>query len=194
MPTEHEFKYALSLDFTKDYPHERLMNELDAQHLHIRQGYLAFSKGMSLRIRSLAKGGKEQWFLTFKQKVADRVIELEKKLRKSDSRDGEQLWEIAVGQLKKDRYVIKCGGYKWEVDLFHKGGHLYFVQVEIELPEGSPRPTELPDFMRRYVLYEVPLTDDRFSNKRLGDVEYAHRLYQELTEKRNVSEDLRCDL
>jgi hypothetical protein len=51
------------------------------------------------------------------------------------------------------------------------------VLAEVELKEGSPRPKRLPEFIKKHLLYEVPLTDDRFSNKRLGDVDYATRLY-----------------
>ena len=63
--------------------------------------------------------------------------------------------------------------------------NLYFVQAEVELEEGSNKPEEIPEFLREFLLYEVPLTDDRFSNKRLSDVEFASRLYKSLVEKKN---------
>lgn len=190
MPTEHEYKMVLSTEFAKDFDHSALRKKA-IDHQHIQQGYLVFSKGMTTRIRSIDNGVKKKWYLTFKQKVGNRVIEIEKKI---DERDGVDLWSICVGKLKKDRYVfeanksgkLKSGelehdnkGIKWEVDLFKKGTILYFVLAEVELPEGSPRP-KTPDFLKEYVLYEVPLTDDRFSNKRLGDVEFATNLYQQI--------------
>lgn len=179
MPTEHEFKYVLSLFTDVDsMPWEKCFL--------IRQGYLAFSKGMTTRIRSIqavdetgSLVGKPKWYLTFKQKVRNRVIEIEKKL---DDRDGADLWAVCVGKLKKYRHVVDNEGIKWEVDLFFKGNHQYFVLAEVELEEGSPRPKILPDFLKQWVVYEVPLTDDRFSNKRLGDVEFATDLYNKMAD------------
>lgn len=181
MPTEHEYKYAISLEIANDLDHPTLL-KIAKEHQHIKQGYLAFSKGMTTRIRGIQDGDKHRWFLTFKQKVENRVIEIEKKL---DDRDGTDLWSVCVGKLKKDRYVIEDKGITWELDFFKKGHHLYFVLAEVELPEGASRPKTIPDFFKNYVLYEVPLTDDRFSNKRLAEVEFATQLYSELTNGRN---------
>lgn len=139
---------------------------------------MAFSKGMTTRIRHQSEVKSHKWYLTFKQKVNNRVIEIEKKL---DSRDGKDLWDVCVGRLKKTRYIFDNNGEIWEVDLFTKGTHLYFILAEVELPEGAPRPEQVPEFMKDFVVYEVPITDDRFSNKRLGDVEYATNLYTEIT-------------
>lgn len=174
MPTEHEFKYVLKLETD-----EMFCAEHSIKHYIIQQGYLAFSKGMTCRVRSSRLGiGAEKWFLTFKQKVNGRVIEVEKRL---DNRDGNDLWSVCVGKLKKHRYVIKDDDeYEWEVDFFKKGD-LYFVLAEVELAEGSPR-IALPDFIKANLLYEVPLTDDRFSNKRLGDIEYATSMYQKIVQ------------
>jgi CYTH domain-containing protein len=185
MPTEHEYKYVL--DIATD---EEFFKKNCKKHLVIQQGYLAFSKGMTCRVRSSREEGqsdrKTKWYLTFKQKVRNRVIEVEKKL---DVRDGKDLWSVCVGRLKKDRYVIHGwdddlpGNKKtpWEVDFFKKG-NLYFVLAEVELEEGSLRPKHLPGFIKKDLLYEVPLTDDRFGNKRLGDVEYATSLYEKIAQ------------
>lgn len=180
MPTEHEFKYVISLDIAEKYDHKSLKSMSDAVQ-NIKQGYLAFSKGMTLRVRSISDVKRQKWYVTFKQKVNNRVIEIEKKL---DARDGVDLWEVCVGRLTKNRYIIDVDGLTWELDYFWKGHHLYFIQAEVELDEGAPRPKKLPDFLNDYILYEVPLTDDRFSNKRLGDAEYANRLYKKLEEKK----------
>lgn len=179
MPTEHEYKYVISLDIAKEYD-ETALRQMSREVQHIKQGYLAFSKGMTLRTRCLVKKGKKQWFLTFKQKINDRVVEIENRI---SGRDGKDLWSACVGQLTKDRYVFPHYGHVWEVDFFRKAGLLYFVQAEVELEEGANRPDDIPPFLKKHIIYEVPLTDDRFSNKRLGDVEYAYRLYQSLTEK-----------
>lgn len=152
------------------------------QFSHIKQGYLAFSKGMTTRIRCITTLKKERWYLTFKQKINSRVIEIEKKI---DSRDGHDLWDVCVGKLKKNRYAIDNEGVTWELDIFKKGT-LYFILAEVELEEGAPRPKTVPPFLKDYILYEVPLTDDRFSNKRLGDAEYATNLYKQI--KKGVSD------
>ena len=180
MPTEHEYKYVISLDFAKDYDHEALKSESDS-FLKIKQGYLSFSKGMTARIRCQTFINKDQWVYTFKQKVGNRVIEIEKKI---DKRDGKDLWSVAVAKLKKTRYIIDNNGMIWELDLFRNGNNLYFIQAEVEMPEGSKRPKNIPDLFKDYVIYEVPLDDDRFANKRLGEVEYATDLYQTIMEKK----------
>lgn len=173
MPTEHEYKYVISTDVLKENPEAILRMKCD-KHLIIEQGYLAYSKGYTSRIRSITESGKTKWFYTMKQKVTDRVVEIEKKL---DDRDGNDLWSYCVGKLKKDRYVFKDHGIVWEIDLFKHDGSIYFILAEIELPEGSPRPKLQLDFIKSHILYEVELTDDRFSNKRLGDLNYARQLY-----------------
>jgi CYTH domain-containing protein len=176
MPTEHEYKYVLNIA-----THDSYFKKCCKKHLVIQQGYLAFSKGMTCRVRSSREEGQSdrhtKWFLTFKQKVRKRVIEVEQQL---DQRDGKDLWSVCVGKLKKDRYVIDNNDNTWEVDFFNNG-NLYFVMAEVELEEGSTRP-ELPLFISANLLYEVPLTDDRFGNKRLGDAEYATEIYNKIVQ------------
>lgn len=180
MPTEHEFKYVIYKNANEEF-----FNNKCCKHLMIQQGYLVFSKGMTCRVRSAitcaknCKTSEKKWYLTFKQKVGNRVIEIEKRI---DDRDGNDLWSICVGRVKKDRYVIDNNGINWEIDFFKNAENLYFVLAEVELEEGLPR-IELPDFLKNIVIYEVPLTDDRFSNKKLGDVEYATNIYKELTKR-----------
>ena len=180
MPTEHEFKYVIDSGLLTDHP-ESAIAAVASKHIEISQGYLAFSKGMSCRIRSATMPGKKtRWYFTFKQKVSSRVIEIEKKI---NQRDGEELWPMCVGKLKKDRYELRQGDLCWELDLFKKDNGLYFLMAEVELPEGHPRPKNVHPLLKNYVRFEVPLTDDRFSNKKLGDVEYAQRLYLEFAGK-----------
>lgn len=174
MPTEHEYKYVLSMNLLEETNEVVLKNKCN-RHLEIEQGYLAYSKGYSSRIRSVTESGKTKWFYTLKQKVADRVVEIEKKL---DERDGNDLWAYCIGKLKKDRYVFKKFGTEWELDLFKYNGEVYFIMLEVELEENMPRPKTLPDFIKNYVLHEVDLSDDRFSNKRLGDVNYSKCIYK----------------
>jgi hypothetical protein len=67
MPTEHEYKYVISKDLLKETP-EALLRVKCEKHLLIEQGYLAYSKGHSSRIRSVTELGRTKWFHTMKQK------------------------------------------------------------------------------------------------------------------------------
>jgi CYTH domain-containing protein len=179
MPTEHEYKYVISLDMAKEYTEEQIMIR-SREHRIIEQGVISHGPGMYLRIRRSVTRGKVEWFMTFKLKEADRTIEIENKI---DARDAEDIWRKCYWKLKKDRYVIDYEGMKWEVDFFKNDGDTYFILAEVELPEGSLRPKRMPGFLQKHLLHEVPLTDDRFSNKRLGDVEYAKRLYNQMADQ-----------
>jgi CYTH domain-containing protein len=173
MPTEHEYKYVIRKDALDNA--KRLAKKVE----EIEQGYTVFNKGVSARIRVVTKdSGKKKYFFTYKQKVGDRVIELEQKL---DERDGQELWATCIGKLKKYRYELEDSvGHKWELDFFYDPLQcLYFAMAEVEVEEGHGRPAT-PRFIKDYLVYEVPLTDDRFANKRLGDLEYAKNLYETL--------------
>ena len=174
MPTEHEYKYVLDLSLASED-----LETMTSKSYHIEQGYLYFSKDMATRIRCMKNSEEEKWYFTFKQKIDNRVIEIEEEI---DRRDGQDLFKICVRKLKKDRYVIDNKGIMWEVDFFKKE-NLYFILAEVELEEGAPRPKKLPNFLKDHILYEVPLTDNRFSNTNLGDIDFATNLYNEL--KRN---------
>lgn len=174
MPTEHEYKYLVSMDLAGRTGTDFLTKKAK-EIQQIKQGYLNFSKGTSTRVRCITND-KENWSFTYKQKVGERVIEIEKK--KLDNRDGQDLWSVCIGKLEKTRYVVEDNGLKWEIDFFKNGDKVYFVLAEIELPEGAPRPESVPNFLKDRVLYEVGLEDDRFSSKRLSDVEFATNLYK----------------
>ena len=168
----------IALSYAKEHTEDEF-KAMCTRYQHIKQGYLAFGKGTTTRIRCINGEKKEKWYLTFKHKVSCRIIEIENKI---DDRDGQDLWNDCVGKLTKDRYTFELESGTWELDFFKKVGHLYFILVEVELKEGARRPKSLPFFLKKkHVLYEVPLIDDRFSNKRLGDAEYASKLYLEFT-------------
>lgn len=173
MPTEHEYKYLLDIEIASTLT--------GLPQIVIRQGYLAISDSMDLRVRhSILENGDDKWRLTFKQKVVGRKVEIEQII---SPRDGMDLWNVADSKLKKIRYCVENKNRTtWEIDLFynHNVGDLYFAMAEIELKEGSPPPEELPDFLQKFLLFKVPLTDDRFLNKRLGDMGYAKNLYTEI--------------
>ena len=181
MPTEHEFKYVISLDLANEFTKNQL-REIGCDLRSIEQGIICHGPGMYLRIRkSFTKEKNKTWQMTFKLKDADRTIEIETPI---DDRDGEDLWHRCYWTLTKDRYIYEKDNIKWEIDFFKHKDKVYFILAEAELPETAPRPKKIPAFLRKFLLYEVPLTDDRFSNKRLGSVKYANKIYNQLLQER----------
>jgi CYTH domain-containing protein len=172
MATEHEYKYLLRQDVDFD----ELMNEFERLDPFsccsnmLRQGYLS----PTLRIRN---EDDYRWEMTFKQKVGDRVIEINTQI---PSRDGEDLWATCKPTLKKVRIsylAINSVKVRWFVDFFLDSQEkIYCVLAEVELDEGSPRPRP-PEWLQKAMVYEVPLHDERFSSKSLADVEFARGLY-----------------
>lgn len=184
MPTEQEYKYVINPSFVHDYGEDKIRLSSERFFL-INQGYLSSSESMTTRIRhTIEEGQITKWYLTFKQKVNNRVIEIETVI---DERDGKDLWTLCKGRIDKRRFVYSQDNFKWEIDLFykigenHKDDKLYFVLAEVEVPEGSAPPPDL-EMLRPYILHRASLFDDRFSNKKLGDVDYAVSLLNELLE------------
>lgn len=186
MPTEHEFKYVISLDLAKEFTPDQ-MKKMCSRFRQIEQGVICHGPGMYLRIRKQIERKKTQWQMTFKLKDADRTIEIENLI---ETRDAEDLWRKCYWCLTKDRYIYEHNDIKWEIDFFKQKDEVYFILAEAELPEYAPRPKKMPPILKKYLIYEVPLTDDRFSNKRLGDVEYAAKMYSQLQKGlENVSDE-----
>ncbi len=173
IPTENELKYLLNLECEADL----IAVAINVRHIH--QGYLAFTKGMSLRVRE-TNGNRYE--LTFKQKIKNRVVEIEKKI---DLRDYTDLWDIAVNKLEKIRYDIKDDAKGlWEVDVFKDHFHKsYIIIAEHEMPEGMETPKIIPKIIKKNLLYAVPKNDVRFASKKIANLKYAQKLYQILKDQ-----------
>lgn len=180
MPTEHEFKYVISLDLLQEQDEQQIAS-ICQEVKDIQQGVICHGPGMYLRIRKSKQKQNTNWQMTFKLKDADRTIEIETPI---DNRDGEDLWPRCYWSLSKTRYIYKKDEIFWEIDFFKSENEVYFILAEAELPEEAPRPKKIPKFIRKFLLYEVPLTDDRFSNKRLGKIDYAKKMYSHLLKER----------
>lgn len=179
MPTENERKYVLKPSC------EEAVSGMASQKYDISQGYLIATRGITVRVRKsvpvYANGSKGGYFFTLKANTNGRCIEVENKL---DKRDFDDLWGIALNKLEKVRYEVKNGRHLWECDFFRDyKGETYIAVAEVELPEGQLEPDSLPFFIRENLLYKVPLTDTRFSNKLLGDARYALDLINEIMKK-----------
>lgn len=180
MPVEHEYKYVLDMTILRDNQVWHVPHNI----CEIQQGYIS-PETVNLRVRKKTQYFRTEWYLTLKQKVDGCTMELEFDI---DSRDGEGLWKICGRKLTKCRHTFQDAQngstlFGWEVDVFFTADRWpYFVMAEVEMPENAP-PPPLPEWLRKYVLYQVPLTDDRFSNKMMCDVQYATELYRTFTKQ-----------
>jgi CYTH domain-containing protein len=177
MPTENERKYVLKSEC------ELAVNELSSEQYDIAQGYLIATRGITVRVRkSIKRSNKaENYVFALKVNTAGRCIEIENNL---DKRDFDDLWAIALNQLEKVRYIVKHNKACWELDFFKDyRGQTYMAVAEIELPEDQMEPDSIPDVVKKNMLFKVPLTDTRFSNKLLGNARYAAELLNEITKK-----------
>ena len=177
MPTENERKYVLKTEC------EQTVNELSSEQYDIAQGYLIATRGITVRIRKSVRrsNGSESYYFTLKVNTNGRCIEIEKNL---DKRDFDDLWAIALNQLEKVRYIVKHNKNAWELDFFKDyRRQTYMAVAEIELPEDQLEPDSVPDIVKRNMLFKVPLTDTRFSNKLLSNAKYAAELLTEITKK-----------
>lgn len=165
MPIENERKFLLPLDF-------------DAARLShwkrhdIRQAYLDDGP----RIRQIDA----DHVFTYKKWIpqARELVEIEVGLSKEDF---DLLWSQRVESLEKTRYEKQIGDALWVVDLLHSpAGGNFVVMAEAELPRHMLSPGSIPDEIAAHVLYVVPANDDRFTNKKLADPDYAARLYRDV--------------
>ena len=177
MPTENERKYLLKSECESE------VNELSSEQFLISQGYLIATRGITTRIRKSVKksNGSETYYFTLKVNTAGRCVEIETKL---DQRDFNDLWQLALNQLEKIRYIIKHEKNTWEIDFIKDyKGETYIAVAEVELPEDQMEPDSVPNIVKKNLLYKVPLTDNRFSNKLLSNAKYAAELLDEIQRK-----------
>lgn len=171
MPTENERKYLLDIGCLED------VKSIASYSYNISQGYLIATRGITVRVRKFVSNKRTEHFFTLKVNTAGRTIEIEKKI---DSRDFDDLWNIALNKLEKVRYIVKSQEV-WEIDFFKDyKDEIYMSVAEVEIPEDEYEPTYIPEIIKNNLLYSVPLTDTRFSNKLLGDARYASQLLKQI--------------
>jgi CYTH domain-containing protein len=177
IPTENELKFILNL------ASESSIKRMAEAKLLISQGYLLAGRGISLRFRKVKNYKKISFYMTFKTTVngGGRTVEIEKKIGKRDFND---IWPFCLNKLDKIRYLIHNSDELWEIDYFKDyTNKTYFAMAEIEMPESKAYPNSLPNFIKNNLLFEVPLSDSRFSSKLLGNPSYATNIYCELNDK-----------
>lgn len=174
MPTEHELKYVIEKDS------EQEISKSCSEQYFISQGYLIATRGITVRVRKSVKksNGVEKYYFTLKANAGGRCVEIEKNI---DKRDFDDLWSLSLNQLEKIRYIIKDDKNVWELDFFKDySGKTYMAVAEIELPEDQESPNRILEIVEKNLIYKVPLTDTRFSNKFLSNAKYAVDLVKEI--------------
>lgn len=165
MPIENERKYVLPPDFDTA--------GLDGWVRHdIRQAYLDDGP----RIRQIDDG----YLFTYKKwvKITKELVEIEVEISRDDF---ELLWSERAQSIEKTRFERHVDGVEWVIDrLRDKDGAVYFVLAEAELPRGQQVPQHVPDAIAAHILYAVAADDNRFTNKKLSDPDYAARLFNEV--------------
>ncbi len=161
MPVENERKYVLKPTFAKD--------ALEGwARFDIRQAYLDDGP----RIREF--GG--DCLFTYK-KWAPQVKELVEIETAISREDFDLLWPLCVEAVQKTRYIKETHDGEWVVDfLLDAQGDVYFVLAEVELARFKALPDEIPAEISNHIVFAVAADDNRFTNKKLSDPDYARHL------------------
>lgn len=132
--------------------------ESASESYDIVQGYLCRDPERTVRVR--VKG--EKAYITVKGKTrGDFRDEFEYEVPMEDARAMLELCEPPL--LRKTRWIVRFGGFDWEVDEFH-GDLSGLVTAEIELP-SSDTPYAIPPFVGKNVT-----GDSRYYNSCLNGV------------------------
>lgn len=140
-------------------------------------GQATLNKGVRLRVEG------EKFVMTYKEMVNEELVEIEDTIDK-DTFDA--LYAHCVDPIHKLRYQKTIGVDKWFADFLvdrTKHNSLYFVQAEVEMPEGVEKPSFIPPEIENKILFTVPRNDERFTNRNLSDVATTKALYQSLLPK-----------
>lgn len=167
---EHELKYVLKLNCEAD------IIQYTSQYYLITQGYLPSNRNSSLRLRKRVDVA-TQYFFTFKFKDKD-IIEIENEIQHDEFK---RLWKFTKNRLIKRRYVYsELKEEKWDIDFFLFKDKVYFAMAEVEMFEGVKKPSVIPEFIKKNIIYEVPLNNCKFSSKKLSSVKHASKLRKEI--------------
>lgn len=167
MPIENERKFVVS---------SNIVHHLDPyERYDIKQAYLPTSPEFTCRLRESHTKEVKRVF-TLKTLNPDGTnTEVEIPLGKDDF---DALWLKCESHLHKTRYLINHESGIWELDVFWDGlkNESFFWMAEIELPVGQVAPSSIPNIISDHLRYEVPLTDGRFSSRKLSNVAYARKI------------------
>ena len=175
MIIENERKYILSSEIEN-----RLV---DVPYYWIKQAYLPSVNNIAYRLREVTKNKVKRIFTIKSRNVDGTNTEIEFPVEKEDF---DALFSKADRFVNKRRHIVDHLSGTWEIDVFlDSEGKSYFWMAEIELPEHQTEPTSLPDIIKEYLIYEVPLTDGRFSSRKVSSIKYATKLLKHLKGNRH---------
>ncbi len=178
MPIENERKFVLKDDGDLE---ARLATRAGVTRSYLRQAYLDVS---GMRIRSVQEGGAMRYVFTYKRPVDGQIVEIETEI---SAVDFERLWSQRRETLQKLRYSWTDAPFHWDVDFFKTDGDsTYFVQAEVEMPEGQVEPPPLPPDLADHLLGIAPAGDPRFASKRLASQAHAEQLLADITSKGRI--------
>lgn len=166
MPVENERKYVLPPDFDAG----RLKGW---ERVEVRQAYLDDGP----RIRHF--GGEH--IFTYKKWVPQvkELVEIETAL---SAEDFNLLWPLCEDRVQKTRYIKHSGDGEWVVDFLRDAkGRVYFVIAEVEMPRHQSEPDTIPQEIAADIVHAVEPGDNRFTNKKLSDLDYAEALLDKVT-------------
>lgn len=178
MPIENERKFVLKDDGDLE---ARLATRAGVARSYLRQAYLDVS---GMRIRSAEGGGTIRHVFTYKRPVDGQIVEIETEISAADF---ERLWSQRRETLQKMRYSWTDGPFHWDVDFFKADGdRTYFIQAEVEMPEGQVEPPPLPPVLADHLLGMAPAGDPRFASKRLASQAHAKQLLADIKSKGRI--------
>ena len=178
MPIENERKFVLNEDGLE----AELAADSAVTRSFLRQAYLDVS---GMRIRSAQTGAAEvRHLFTYKRPIDGQVVEIETEI---SAVDFERLWSQRRETLQKLRYSWTDGPFHWDVDFFKADGdHTYFIQAEVEMPEGQVEPPPLPPGLADHLLGMAPAGDPRFASKRLASQAHAEQILADIKSKGRI--------
>jgi CYTH domain-containing protein len=176
MPIENELKFVL----LESEVVEQAIAAQAEQVLRIEQKYLSLDKDLSVRIRLTINNGVHSHRLTVKKNIHKKVIEIETPISTDDF---EALWPTGRNKVVKLRYLYQG----WEIDFLKDISFSNYISIaEIEMHPWQEAPDEIPELIKNFIIYEVPITDKRFSNRKLGNIKYTTKLLDGIKKNSNA--------
>ena len=106
------------------------------------EGATEATKGGSPTVAQVEEGGAIGHVFTYTRPVDGQIVEIETEI---SAVDFERLWSQRRETLQKLRYSWNDGPFHWDIDFFKTDGNrTYFIQAEVEMPEGQTEPPPLP--------------------------------------------------
>lgn len=129
----------------------------------IEQAYLEPENGFQGRIRRLD----DRFIYTEKARTGSAASRIENE-RDITADEYDRLKERTIlNTVKKKRYLIPCGGLKFELDVFENTVETGYAIMEAELPEESAE-VKFPDFVE--IVREVT-EDDYYTNRNFASMD-----------------------